>query len=171
MVPGVCPPWQARRGMRRKRTRLLTVALVGASTIGTPAQEEPLDAEAVRGRGRAALLNVRTVLLAEKQFAMRNGALYGPFECLTKPATCLPGFPKEDAPFLDPTYDWLEARLGYERRFHPGPKATEDELHRAKALPDTLKTFPFTPVPLKPAETRLRAYSGDASGKICFPPA
>lgn len=154
--------------MRRERTRLLTVALVGASTIGTPAQEEKLDAEALRGRDRAALLNVRTVLLAEKQFAKRNGALYGPFECLTKPETCLPDFPKEDAPFLDPTYDCLEARLGYERRFHPGPKATEDELRRAKAVPDSLKCFAFTAFPVKGGETGLRAYCGDASGKICF---
>lgn len=48
---------------------------------------------------------------------------------------CLPDFPREDAPFLDPTYEWLETRLGYERRFHAGPKATEDELLRAKAIP------------------------------------
>jgi len=148
----------------------LTVALVGASTVGAPAQEDKLDAEALHGRDRAALLIIRTVLLAEKQLAMRNGGLYGPFECLTRPETCFPDFPQDDAPFLDPTYEWLEPRLGYERRFHPGPKATEDELRRAKAVPDSLKAFAFTAVPVKPGETGLRAYCGDASGKICFTP-
>ena len=156
--------------MSRERIRFLTVALVGVSSLGSPAHEGKLDAEELRGRDRAALLNVRTVLLAQKQFATRNGALYGPFECLTKPETCLPDFPKEDAPFLDPTYDWLETRLGYERRFHPGPKATEDELRRAKAIPDSLQAFAFTAVPVKPGETGLRAYCGDATGKICFTP-
>jgi hypothetical protein len=154
--------------MGREGIRFLTVALVGVSSLGSPAQEEKLDAQALHGRDRAALLNVRTVLLAEKQFAARTGALYGPFECLTKPETCLPDFPKEDAPFLDPTYAWLETRLGYERQFHPGPKATEDELRRAKAVPDSLKSFAFTAVPVKPGETGLRAYCGDATGKICF---
>ncbi len=154
--------------MSQEAIRFLTVALVGLSSLGPPAQDAKLDEEALRGRDRAALLNVRTVLLAQKQFASRNGALYGPFECLTKPETCLPDFPKEDAPFLDPTYDWLETRLGYERRFHPGPKATEDELRRAKAVPDSLKAFAFTAVPVKSGETGLRAYCGDATGKICF---
>jgi len=107
--------------MGREGIRFLTVALVGVSSLGSPAQEEKLDAQALHGRDRAALLNVRTVLLAEKQFAARNGALYGPFECLTKPETCLPDFPKEDAPdgerlayvaFVRAGYDPSAARCG-----------------------------------------------------------
>jgi hypothetical protein len=64
----------------------------------------------LRGRDRMALLDVRTVLMAQKLFAARNGGYYGPFECLTKPETCLADFPKEEAPFLDPTHDWLVTR-------------------------------------------------------------
>ena len=73
-------PWVAhredtRRGMSQEAIRSLTVALVGLSSLGSPAQDAKLDEEALRGRDRAALLNVRTVLLAQKQFASRNGAL------------------------------------------------------------------------------------------------
>ncbi|HSB60540.1 MAG TPA: hypothetical protein VLI67_02395, partial [Vicinamibacteria bacterium] len=83
----------------------VTVALAGVAALGSPAQEAGLDPETLRGRDRTALLDVRTVLVAQKMFAERNGALFGPFECLTRPETCLPGFPSEEAPFLDPTHD------------------------------------------------------------------
>src|SRR6266511_3953378 len=65
--PRVAHREDARRGMGREGIRFLTVALVGVSSLGPPAQEEKLDAQALHGRDRAALLNVRTVLLAEKQ--------------------------------------------------------------------------------------------------------
>ena len=146
----------------------LTVALLGALSPAARAQETRLDAETLRGRDRMALLDVRTVLMAQKLFAVRNGGYFGPFECLSKPEDCLAGFSKDEAPFLDPTHDWLATRLGYARSFQLGPKVADDELHPAQAVPGSVRTFAFTAIPVKAGETGLRAFCGDASRKICF---
>jgi hypothetical protein len=146
----------------------LTVALLGALSPAARAQETRLDAETLRGRDRMALLDVRTVLMAQKLFAARNGGYFGPFECLTKPEACLADFPKDAAPFLDPTHDWLATRLGYARSFQLGPKASDDELNAARAVSGSARTFAITAIPVKAGETGLRAFCGDASGKICL---
>ena len=150
------------------RTLVLWAAsLLGA--LGSPAQEEvKVDPETLRLRDRAALLDVRTVMMASKQFAARNGALFGPLTCLTQPETCLTGFPKDEAPFLDPTHDWLETRHGYQRKFQLGPKTGPDVLRAAGASPESSRSFTFTTTPEMPGQTGLRSFCGDASGKICF---
>lgn len=154
--------------MGRGRFIGLTAALFGALPPASRAQDARLDPETLRGRDRTALLDVRTVLMAEKLFAARNGGYFGPFECLTRPEACLADFPKEDAPFLDPTHDWLATRLGYARSFQLGPKVADDELGAAKAIPGSVRTFAFTAIPVKAGETGLRAFCGDAGGKVCF---
>jgi len=146
----------------------LTVALLGAPSPATRAQDTKLDEETLRGRDRAALLDVRTVLMAEKLLAARNGGYFGPFECLTKPEACLADFPKDGAPFLDPSHDWLATRLGYTRSFQLGPKTADAELASASAIPGSVRTFVFTAIPVKAGETGLRAFCGDGGGKICF---
>jgi hypothetical protein len=121
----------------------------------------------LRARERHAILNVRTVLLAGKTYAASNGALFGELACLTSPASCGSAYPS-DAPFpLDPSYDWQGVKLGYERRFHPGPAASEEEARRAGAAPGSLKAFAYTAVPVKAGETGLRAFCGDSSGRFC----
>jgi hypothetical protein len=147
---------------------VLTVALLGALAPATRAQGPKLDAETLRGRELAALLEVRTVLMAQKLFAPKNGGYFGPFECLSKPETCLQDFPKDEAPFLDPTHDWLVERRGYARSFQPGPKVVDAELQAAKAVPGSVRAFAFTAIPVVAGETGLRAFCGDAGGKICF---
>jgi hypothetical protein len=154
--------------MGRGRLIGLTAALLGALPPASRAQDTRLDPETLRGRDRTALLDVRTVLMAEKLFAARNGGYFGPFECLTKPEACLADFPEDEAPFLDPTHDWLATRLGYARSFQLGPKVADDELVPAKAIPGSARTFAFTAIPVKAGETGLRAFCGDAGGKICF---
>ena len=154
--------------MARGRFIGLTMALLGALAPATRAQDQRLDAETLRGRDRTALLDVRTVLMAQKLFAARNGGYFGPFECLTKPEACLADFPKDEAPFLDPTHDWLATRLGYARSFQLGPKVPDDELSPAGAIPGSVRAFVFTVTPVVAGETGLRAFCGDAGGKICF---
>ncbi len=150
------------------RLVVLTVALLGPFSPATRAQDQKLDQETLRGRELAALLEVRTVLMAQKLFAARNGGYFGPFECLSKPETCLQDYPKDEAPFLDPTHDWLVERRGYTRSFQPGPKLTDAELQTAKAIPGSVRAFAFTAIPVVPGETGLRAFCGDAGGKVCF---
>ena len=155
--------------MAARKWALIAASLLGATALGSSAPEEvKVDAETLRLRDRAALLDVRTVLMASKQFAARNGALFGPLTCLTQPETCLLGFPKDEAPFLDPTHDWLETRHGYQRKFELGPLASPDAVRAAGASPERSKSFAFTVAPEKPGETGLRSFCGDATGKICF---
>lgn len=144
------------------------VFLFGAISPATRGQDPKLDTETLRGRELAALLEVRTVLMAQKLFAARNGGYFGPFECLSKPETCLPDFPKDEAPFLDPTHDWLVERRGYTRSFQPGPKVADEELKAAKAVAGSVRAFAFTAIPVVPGETGLRGFCGDAGGKVCF---
>ena len=74
------------------------------------------------------------------------------------------------APFLDPTYAWLEPRLGYIRKFHPGPKVEPDAIAKVKASPSSLRAFAFTATPVKPGVTGGRAFCGDSGGRMCMTP-
>ena len=114
-----------------------------------------------------ALLALSTLMQAEKAYAARNGLLFDELRCLVAPAGCIPGFPAEDAPFLDPTYPWLEPRLGYARKLHAGPRATPDQIARASASPSSLTAVAFTLTPLVPGKTGGRAFCGDTSGRMC----
>jgi hypothetical protein len=145
----------------------LAAALTTASFAAQDPDSEPVDAETLRVRDRTAILDLRTVVMAGRAYAAVNGGLFGTLSCCTQPETCRPDFPKDAAPFLDPSHDWLAIRLGYARTFHPGPPASEEEIQRAKAAPGSLKSFAFTVAPVKPGQTGLRAFCGDSTGRIC----
>jgi len=129
-----------------------------------------LSEEEMRGRERIALLAMSTVTQAEKMYAAANGSLYGEMRCLTHPTECLPGFDPQAASFLDPTYDWLEPRLGYDQKFHPGPKATDEQVRSAGAHPGSLTAFAFTVTPTVPGVSGRRAFCADSRGKMCVTP-
>jgi hypothetical protein len=131
------------------------------------AEPEALSREDLQARERAALLVVQSVLAAEKLYAAANGSYFDDLRCLGQPWACIPGFPPDAAPFLDPTYDWLEPRLGHARAFHPGPRATPEEIARAGASPSSLEGFAFTIAPLRPGASGLRAFCGDSRGRVC----
>lgn len=143
--------------------RLLPI-LVAASSL---AAEEKPDVEMLRTRERIAMLDLRTVLMAGKEYAALNGGYFGPPECLTAPEKCRPDLPKDQGPLLDPTHDWMATRIGYDRKFHPGPVADEEARVRAKAAPGSLKAYAFTVTPTKAGETGLRSFCGDSTGKFC----
>ena len=159
----------------KARAGPLLLLLAAAAPIRSAAQEPATAAsptarpgpDELKARERHALLNVRTVLLAGKTYAASNGSLFGELACLTKPASCGSAYPA-DAPFpLDPTYAWEGVKLGYHRRFHPGPKADDEEAQHARAAPGSLKAFAYTTAPVKAGETGLRAFCGDSSGRFC----
>lgn len=131
----------------------------------TPAPVK-LTPEEVRARERAVLLVAQTVMGAEKMYAASNHAWFDELRCLAAPWDCIPGFSADVAPFLDPTYDWLQPQLGYARRFHAGPRLTDDELRGANASPSSLKAFAFTLTPQRPG-IGLRAFCGDSKGRLC----
>src|SRR5262245_34711736 len=123
------------------RARWLVPFLACPLALFAAMQESKPDADTLRTRERAALLDVRTVLVAAKQFASGNGGYFGELRCLTAPEACLPDYPKDQAPLLDPTHDWLVTRLGYVRKFHPGPTVDEETRLRAKAAPGSVRSF------------------------------
>src|SRR5918995_137651 len=139
-----------------------------ASPSPTPEAAAALAPEEIRARERMALLALSTVLQAQKAYAAQNGSYFDEFRCLTAPAECVPAFAADGAPFLDPSYPWLQPRLGYARKFHPGPKATADQVARARASPTSLTAFAFTATPLHPGRTGGRAFCGDSSGRMCM---
>jgi hypothetical protein len=141
--------------------------LAAASQEPAVAASPKLSADDLKARERHALLTVRTVVMAGKNYATSNGGLFGELGCLTHPESCGKAWPA-DAPFpLDPSYRWDGVKLGYVRRFLAGPKLPDDEALRAGAAPGSLKAFAFTVAPEKPGETGLRAFCGDTSGRLC----
>jgi hypothetical protein len=130
--------------------------------------EAPLTPEKMKERERNVLLTVSTVLLGQRTYASYNGSFFDEIACLTNPAACIPGFAADGAPFLDPTYSWLEPRLGYVRKFHPGPKADPGAIAKANASASSLRAYAFTATPLKPGVTGGRAFCGDSGGRMCM---
>ena len=133
-----------------------------------PPAEDVLDAEQMRRRESTVVATVSTVVFAEKQYAAANGSFFDEIACLTDPVKCIPGFDANGAPFLDPTYAWLEPRLGYHRAFHPGPKADPAAIAKARASPSSLRAFAFTVTPVKPGVTGGRAFGADSTGRMCM---
>lgn len=150
----------------------LLAALVGSAPAQTPAPgpatpPAKLSPDELRANERGTLLAVQTVLLAGRTYAASNGGLFDELRCFTEPWTCLPAYPKDGASFLDPTYDWLQPRLGYVRKFHAGPPASLEEIARAQASSSSLKAFAYTATPLQPGQGQ-RGLCGDSKGRLCI---
>jgi hypothetical protein len=141
-----------------------------APPASPPATEavDVLTPQQIKDRERNVLLTVSTVLLGQRTYASYNASFFDEIACLTNPAACIPGFASDGAPFLDPTYAWLEPRLGYTRKFHPGPKVEPDVIARARASPSSLRAFAFTAAPITPGVTGGRAFCGDSGGRMCM---
>lgn len=139
------------------------------ATLATPtAPPAPLSVDQIKTRERMALLSVSTVVMAQKTYATLNRSLYDSMTCLMQPGRCIPGLAADAAPVLDPGYQWLEPRLGYVMRFHPGPAAAPDEIRRNRASPSSIKSFAVTVVPQYPGRTGGRAFCGDSGGRMCY---
>lgn len=139
-----------------------------ATPTPPPAPPAPLSVDQIKTRERMALLSVSTVVMAQKTYATLNRSLYDSMTCLMQPGRCIPGLAADAAPVLDPGYQWLEPRLGYVMRFHPGPAAAPDEIRRNRASPSSIKSFAVTMVPQYPGRTGGRAFCGDSGGRMCY---
>ena len=144
------------------------ILLLALQAPDVPPAEDVLDADQMRRRESTVVATVSTVVFAEKQYAEANGTFFDEIACLTDPVKCIPGLDPGAAPFLDPTYAWLEPRLGYIRAFHAGPKADPAAIAKAKASPSSLRAFAFTVTPVKPGVTGGRAFCGDSTGRMCM---
>jgi hypothetical protein len=145
---------------------LLVAALLAPPDV--PPAEDALSPAQMRHREMTVMATVSSVAFAEKEYAAVNGSFFDEIACLTDPVKCIPGFDANAAPFLDPTYAWLEPRLGYNRAFHAGPKADPAAIARAKASPSSLRAFAFTATPIKPGVSGIRAFCADSTGRRCM---
>jgi hypothetical protein len=143
------------------------LSVVALSSAAPMHAQQKLSPDALRDRDRLALLDLRTIAMGQKQYAERNGGFFGEIACLTQPETCLPAFKADEAPFLDPSHDWLQTRLGFVRRFWPGPTITPEEIPRSGAAPGSLRGYAFTVTPERPGQTGLKSYCADGAGRIC----
>jgi hypothetical protein len=142
--------------------------LLSQAPAEVPPAEDALTPDQMRRREATVIATVSTVVFAEKQYAAENGSFFDEIRCLTAPAGCIPGLDANAAPFLDPTYPWLEPRLGYHRAFHAGPRADPAAVARAKASPSSLRAFAFTATPVKPGVSGGRAFCADSTGRMCM---
>jgi hypothetical protein len=115
----------------------------------------------------ATIDDLRTMISAQEAYSERNDGLYeARLECLARPATCLPDYPKDGRPFLDAYLASLEAKAGYRRAFYPGPPGAPRQAARARPASPGITGFAFTAVP--DAYEGMRGFCGDSTGVICF---
>jgi hypothetical protein len=122
-----------------------------------------------RARGPAGHVNtigdLRTVVSAEAAYSQRNGGFFDTLECLTAPSPCIPGEAATPAVvYLDAAFLRRE-RHGYIFTFHPGPAAPSRDA--AVTSPSSLTAFAYVATP-RASGSGLRAFCGEASGRICF---
>lgn len=155
----------------RAALALALLLLAGGRSLAAQAPVPPrpkLDPEQIRARERMVLLDVRTLVMAARQYAAANGSFADELRCLGRPEVCISGYPKDAPSFIDPSYDFLRTRLGYVRQFHPGPRADDEQIRQARASPTSLRAFAYTAVPEKAGETGFRGFCGDSTGRLCF---
>jgi type IV pilus assembly protein PilA len=111
----------------------------------------------------AAIGDVRGVVSAEATYQSRNAGYFDRLECLAEPSACIPGYP--GAPLLGPEIARAATKNGYRRRFHPGLAASP---RPANASPTSMMSFAYVAVPEQQGRTGVRAFCGDATGRICY---
>lgn len=118
----------------------------------------------------AAIGDTRSVISAQMTYSSANGGYFDTLECLSKPYDCIPGYPTAAPVFLDAELTSVFVKQGYERTFYPGASADLTEDQASRLSPTSLVTFAYVTVPAQPNLTGVRAFCGDATGRICeFP--
>jgi hypothetical protein len=123
----------------------------------------------VAANERAAIANVRAVMAAEEAYRARNGGFYDTLTCLAAPDECIESY--QGPGFLAPELAALEPRHGYRYLFTPYLELRVMARRGADAAPAKrvpITAFAYAAVPLAPGRTGVRAFCGDASGRICY---
>jgi prepilin-type N-terminal cleavage/methylation domain-containing protein len=141
---------------------LIVVAIIGIiAAIAIPS----LLRARVSANEAAAAGDTRSVLSAEAAYEGAAGA-YGPISCLLSPsgANCITSYPQTAPTFLDEAIVNLLTKNGYARSFSPG------NANPTLQAPSGLSTYCYDASPLTPAQTGVRAFGGDQSGRVCLDP-
>jgi hypothetical protein len=116
-------------------------------------------------RESSAISRLRSFVSSEAIYAGANGGLYGTLECLVTPSQCLANYPAGNPVFLTPDYLASDNR-GYTFTFHPGNKATAEEIKAAGAVPGSLKTWAYAALPVAPGRSGVRSFCIDETGVL-----
>lgn len=111
----------------------------------------------------AVIADIRTVISAEAAYQTANRGYYDKLECLAEPAGCIPGHAGPSV--LLPEIARAATKNGYRRVFHPGPPASPRPVG---VSPTSMTSFAYVVVPDKQGTTGVRAFCGDATGRICY---
>lgn len=112
----------------------------------------------------AAIGDIRAVISAQAQYQTINGGYFGPMECLAAPGRCVPSY--SGSPLLPADLAAAVSKQGYKRTFHAGPVA--GGTLPAGVSPSSLTSFAYVAVPVTAAQTGVRSFCGDATGRICY---
>lgn len=144
---------------------LLLAATIGAAAAASIATRRPArlwqtDAE------KAAYWAARALQWGELGFGAKNGGFYDGPECLTTPASCLPGY--TGPPFLTPGFDEAAKRAGYRFTYHPGPSADSWPGDTRASSPNGVQTFAFVAKPPTNTWYGPRTICADSSARTCW---
>jgi type IV pilus assembly protein PilA len=110
----------------------------------------------------AAIGDIRSVISAEAAYQTVNGGYYDRLECLAEPAGCIPGY--AGTSMLTPEIARAATKNGYRRVFHRGPAASP---RPPTVSPTSTMSFAYVGIPVKKGTTGVRAFCGDARGRVC----
>jgi type II secretory pathway pseudopilin PulG len=111
----------------------------------------------------AVIGDIRTVISAEAAYQTVNGGYYDRLECLAEPAGCIPAY--SGPAVLNPEVARAATKNGYRRVFHDGPAVSP---RPAAVSPTSMTSFAYVGVPDQKGTTGVRAFCGEASGRICY---
>jgi type IV pilus assembly protein PilA len=110
----------------------------------------------------AAIGDIHTVITAEAAYQSVNGGYYDRLECLAEPSGCIPGYSGPSV--LSTVIARAAMKNGYQRHFNAGPAVSP----RSPAVsPTSMMSFAYVAVPDKMGTTGVRAFCGDATGRVC----
>ena len=142
---------------------LIVVAIIGIiAAIAIPS----LLRARVSANESTGIGDTRTVISGEVAFESASNA-YGVISCLVTPSAggCIVGYAASNPTFLDEAIGTLQTKSGYARSFYPG-----NPMVGAMMPANGLVTFCYGATPLSPGQTGVRAFGGDASGRVCQDP-
>lgn len=146
------------------------IAAQEAATVGEVRAMVPVPADHRAARIAAnevgTVADIRAVMTAQAGYQRVNSGFYdGDLTCLVDPQRCIPFYPANAPSFLDRDLADVANRWGYRRVFTAGGYPS---LTPVAASPSSVTSYRYDAWPLTAGHTGVRAFAGDASGRICY---
>ena len=163
LTPPAVPPFYASALRDAGRTTADGSSWTGLRAPGVfpPTVQAKADAKLrdLREGDEWAVADVRTVISGEAAYQAANNGYYDRIECLLEPSKCVPGYPRDGAPFLDARF--AAPRNGYRPRLDLGARADAGP----QGSPSSVLSYAYWLIP-DPGRAG-RTVCGDATGIVC----